>query len=192
MTLEEYILTYKGITSSGDEGFVCNIADYYDKYVMQLDNKFKERSLNGSRLVICPLHDDHDPSLGLINHRFLKGVKIFHCFGCGTSGTVVRLHQLIEHKYNNRKLSDEDACKELADMFNIDISNFDELSEDDYEGKYIQSMKRLDNLIRDSYNISDYELELLNARSSSNRNTVLSKTNEALIKMVASTKDLYD
>ena len=54
MTLEEYILTYKGITSSGDEGFVCNIADYYDKYVMQLDNKFKERSLNGSRLVICP------------------------------------------------------------------------------------------------------------------------------------------
>lgn len=192
MTLEEYILTYKGIVSTGDEGFVCNIADYYDKYVMQLDSKFRERSLNGSRLVICPLHDDHDPSLGLINHRFLKGVKIFHCFGCGTSGTVVRLHQLIELKYNNRKLTNEDACKELADMFNIDISSFNELVDDDYEGKYIQAMKRLDSLIKDSYTISDYELELLKARSSNDRNAILLKSNEALIKMVASTKNLYN
>lgn len=192
MTLEEYILTYKGITSSGEDGFVCNIADYYDKVVMPLDNKFRERSLNSSKLVICPLHDDHDPSLGLINHRFLKGVKIFHCFGCGLSGTVVRFHQLIEHKYNNRNLTDEDACRELAVMFNIDISGFNELSEDDYEGKYAQTIKRLNILIKDSYNVADYELELRNARKANSYDAILRKSNEAMIKMIASSKKLYD
>lgn len=186
MTLEEYILTYKGITLKGEEGFVCNIADYYDKFIMPLDSKFREYSLNGARLVICPLHDDHDPSLGLINHRFIKGVKIFHCFGCGASGTVIRLHQLVQHKYNNKKLTEEEACMELANMFNIDISDFNELADDDYEGKYAQAMRRLNHLVNDSYNFSDYELELRQARDSSNM--VLSKCNEAMIKMIASTK----
>ena len=85
MSLEEFILTYRGTTDSGEQGIVCNIPDYYERYVKPLDKRFSEYSLYSSRTVICPLHNDTDPSLGLINHRFLTDVKIYHCFGCGAS-----------------------------------------------------------------------------------------------------------
>lgn len=192
MTLEEYILTYKGLTSSGAEGYICNIPDYYDKVIADLEPKFKQHSLNNERLAICPLHDDHDPSFGLINHRFIKGVKIYHCFGCGSTGTVIRLHQLIQQKYFNRSITDDESCRELADLFQIDISEYDGVSEEDYDAKYMQSMRKLNHLIKDSYTMQDYELEVRQARASQDRGIILDKVNDALVKMVASKKGLYE
>lgn len=32
---------------------------------------------------LCPFHDDHNPSMGVVPHK-----QIFHCFVCGTSGDV--------------------------------------------------------------------------------------------------------
>lgn len=192
MTLENYILTYKGIDDSGKEGIVCNIPDYYDRYVKQLRDKFSDCSFHANKLVICCFHDDNDPSLGLINHRHYDGVKVYHCFGCGSSGTVIRMHQIIEEMYHNRKLSETEACYELAKLFNIPLDNIKELADDDFEGKYARSMMKIDRL-QYSYTIREYSDKLLELRKSEplGSNSLLDKVNNENIKMIATHKKLY-
>ena len=187
MTLEEYILTYKGITSSGEEGFVCNIADYYDKVVMPLDNKFRERSLNSSKLVICPLHDDHDPSLGLMKRRFPDGSYSFHCFGCGKSGTVIRLHQFVSMMYNNKELTVHEACTELCNLFGIPIPNLEDIAEDDYEKLFYKKFNELDRL-EVKYTSKDFASDILAIRK---KGVDLDLVNSACVKLIATKKELY-
>lgn len=192
MSLEEYILTYRGTTDTGEQGIVCNIPDYYERYIKPLDKRFKEYSFYGSRTVICPLHDDTDPSMGLINHRFLTDVKIYHCFGCGASGTVIRLHQFIQDLYHNRKLTEDEACRELADLFTISLDDFNDLAEDDYEGRYLSMLKRLNKLSK-SYTIREYSNTLLELRKSNlTLSDKLDRINNENIKMIATQKKLYD
>lgn len=192
MSLEEYILTYRGTTDSGEQGLVCNIPDYYERYIKPLDKKFSEYSFYGSRTVICPLHEDTDPSMGLINHRFLQDVKIYHCFGCGASGTVIRLHQIIQDVYHNRKLSEDEACKELADLFEVPLEEFDDLAEDDYNGKYVAMLKRISKL-KDAYTSRSFSQSLLDIRknSSIDDNERLRLVNVESIKLIATQKKLY-
>lgn len=191
MTLAEYILTYTGTTDNGKQGIVCNIPDYYEKFVKPLDKRFAEYNLYGSRTVICPLHDDTDPSFGLINHRFLSGVKIYHCFGCGASGTIIRLHQLIQDIYHNKKLSDEEACKDLADLFNIPINDFEEVDSDDYDSKYMQTLKKIDRL-KKVYTIKTFSDTLLDIRKADMPSIEkLNALNIESVKMIATQKKLY-
>ena len=117
MDLIEYVLTYREKQADGTEKIVANIPDYYDKVIHNLDPKYMGRSLHVNRTVICPLHEDNDPSLGLMNHRHLKDVKLYHCFGCNSTGTIIRLHQRIVSKYEKRNITDEESCKELATIY---------------------------------------------------------------------------
>lgn len=191
MRLEEFILTYRGTTDSGEQGIVCNIPDYYERYIKPLDKRFAEYNFYGSRTVICPIHNDTDPSMGLINHRFLSDVKIYHCFGCGASGTIIRLHQYIQDLYYNKKLTEDESCKDLASLFNIPLDDFDEIAEDDYEGRYMATLKRLSKLNK-SYTIREYSSELLNIRKSNiPLEDKLSRINSESIKMIATHKKLY-
>lgn len=191
MSLEEYILTYVGVTDKGEEGIVCNIADYYERYIKPLDKRFSEYNLYSNRTVICPLHDDTDPSFGLINHRFYSGVKIYHCFGCGASGTIIRLHQLIQDKYHNIKLTDEEACKSLADLFEIDLSDFEEVDTDDYTTKYNRIMKKICNS-RGAYTSKVFHDTLLALRQSElSDNDKMNALGTESIKMIATQKKLY-
>lgn len=192
LTLEEFILTARGTTDTGEQGVICNIPDYYERYIKPLDKRFAEYNLYSSRTVICPLHSDTDPSLGLINHRFLSDVKIYHCFGCGASGTVIRLHQYIQDLYYNRKLTEKEACMELADLFNVNIEDYDEIAEDDYNTKYVRMLKRISKA-KKAYTINDFSRNLLNIRKNSNMNVddKLSSMNMESVKMIATKKKLY-
>jgi hypothetical protein len=51
---------------------------------------------------LCPFHADKNPSLSVNEDKGL-----FHCFGCGTSGDVIRFVELIEN------LNFKEACKIL-------------------------------------------------------------------------------
>lgn len=191
MSLEEFILTYRGTTDSGEQGIVCNIPDYYERFVKPLDKRFSEYSLYSSRTVICPLHNDTDPSLGLINHRFLTDVKIYHCFGCGASGTIIRLHQFIEELYHGRRLNEQESCNELADLFGISLEDFEEIADDDYDGKYVAMLKRI-NKMKNSYTIKTFSTELLNIRGSDmTLEDKMRLLNNESIKMIATQKKLY-
>lgn len=186
MKLEEYILTYK---SQSDGKILANVPDYYDMFVQPVDKKFKAHSLNSDRLVVCPFHDDNDPSLGLINDRFYKGVKKFHCFGCRTAGNIIVFHQKFESLYNKRNLDTHDACMELAQIFGIPVEDFEELADDDYEGKYVRTMKHIDDL-QGAYTLRDFELDLRKVRGKSEVSN-LAELNSASVKMIATVKQLY-
>lgn len=193
MSLEEYILTYRGTTDSGTEGIVCNIPDYYERYVKPLEKRFFEYNFYGSKTVICCFHNDTDPSLGLINHRFLSDVKIYHCFGCGTSGTVIRMHQVVQETYFKRVLTTDEACKELASLFNISLDDFDDIAEDDYEGKYVSMLKRI-NKLQSTYTSTEFSRDLLDLRKnqSLSEDDKLRLVNVEIVKMVATQKRLYN
>lgn len=186
MQLDEYILTYKD--AQGD--IVCNPSEYYARYIKPLHKRFENGTLGRHSLVICPLHDDTDPSLGLMQHRFFKGVSLYHCFGCNASGSVIRLHQHIQKKYYNREIKEDEACKELASLFNIPLEDFDELAEEDYEERFNRNIAKLDKM-QEKYTKRDFERELLEIRKNK-KGVNLSLVNSACVKMIATEKQLYD
>ena len=187
MTLEEYVLTYRGT----DGNIVVNIPDYYDRFVHPLGAKYAERSLKHNNLVICPLHDDNDPSFGLIRHRFLDGVMIYHCFGCNASGTVIRLHQRIQSMYFGRSLTEEAACRELAALYGVPLGDFESLSQEDYEKRFQLRYNDIGRLMH-RYTVKEFKDSLLNARKNASGGVVsLEEINSASVKMIATVKGMY-
>ena len=66
---------------------------------------------SGTRMVaLCPFHNEKSPSFGVNTQR-----QIFHCFGCGEGGDVIKFVM----KYEN--LSFPEAAKKLADRVGIPI-----------------------------------------------------------------------
>lgn len=97
------------------------IIQYYNDNIVPLKNKLrpdvKFRPMSESKVTgICPLHGDSDPSF---HYWAKKGV--FHCFGCGAGGDVIKLHQSISRLYHGENLSRSEATKSLARMYNITI-----------------------------------------------------------------------
>lgn len=195
MTLEEYILTYRGTRLNGEEGIVINIPDYYDHYIKPLHPKFSDSSLNVSKTAICPIHDDTDPSMGLINHKFYKGVKIFHCFGCNRTGSVIKLHQLVVKTYEKRSIDETQSCQELARFFKVPLNKEILAQADNVEpaDRFYQTNARVEDLKNNSYTALDFMYELRNIKKST---TDMSKldlrlVNDSCIKMIATAKKLY-
>lgn len=92
-----------------------NLVDYYNHVVVPLDSKF--RPMSESRAVgLCPFHHDTDPSF-----HFWKKKNIYHCFGCGFGGDVVRTHIKLRREYFGEKLSVEKAVAQLATLFGIEL-----------------------------------------------------------------------
>ena len=46
-------------------------------------------------MCLCPFHDDGDPSLG-----FSDSLGVFHCFGCGAKGNIIKFMQMLEDVKN--------------------------------------------------------------------------------------------
>ena len=63
------------------------------------------------RRCLCPLHDDHHPSLHLNAPR-----NIFKCFSCGKGGDVISLVMQV------RSLSFPDACEWLVREFCVSVT----------------------------------------------------------------------
>lgn len=192
MKLKTFVLTYKGKKLDGSEGIVANIPDYYNLYIAKYDTKYSEYKLGASRLAICPLHNDTDPSFGLINHRFLKEVKVFHCFGCGKSGDIVKLHQLIMSKFEHKELSEDEACRGIAKLFGIPIDDFEDIADDDYKTQFEASVRRM-NTLRDVYTKRDFENEVTGIlKRSQGTDLDLNTLNSACVRMIATSKKLYE
>jgi len=69
------------------------------------------RNAGGGNLKgICPFHDEKSPSLSVTPAR-----NLFHCFGCGAGGDVIRFVERIEH------LSFTEAVERLAGQVGIQL-----------------------------------------------------------------------
>lgn len=116
-------------TARGEDGnIIASVTDYYDRYVHKLGEKYQKSSFTKDKLVLCPFHGDINPSMGLLKDKTDKQVEIFHCFGCGASGDVVRMHRRFVYVSEGRNISLDDATHELSNLYGIEIN--EELAEE--------------------------------------------------------------
>ena len=93
------------------------VREYYRKYIIPINpNRYRDTSDK----MVCPVHDDHDPSLGIIHSK--KDGEICHCFGCNFWGNIVELHQRVNRRLFKKYLSEEEAIKDLCRIFKIDYN----------------------------------------------------------------------
>lgn len=165
-----------------------DLYEYYARYVKPLRQEFSNGVYEKGSLVLCWFkdHDDVNPSMGSIRDKHIKGCMLYHCFGCGRTGDVIRLHQNIQMEYNNRSLTEQEACKELAGLFGLEIQ--DDIADDDYEAKYLQKSRQVDMLQR-RYTEKDFSDKVLEIRK---QGLDLSRLNSEVVKMTATVKQLYD
>ncbi len=80
----------------------ASIVDVVSRYTTKIVRK-------GERyFACCPFHNEKTPSMSITPSR-----NMFHCFGCGESGTVISFLQKIE------KISFSEAVARLADEFHV-------------------------------------------------------------------------
>ncbi|PLV60181.1 DNA primase [Thermotoga sp. KOL6] len=82
--------------------------------------------VGSSYRALCPFHAETNPSFYV--H---PGLKIYHCFGCGASGDVIKFLQEMEG------ISFQEALERLAKRVGIDISVYKERGPSDYV-KYVR------------------------------------------------------
>lgn len=190
MTLEEYVLTAK----DADGRIIINIADYYERFIKPLDKRFQSSSYFSHSTVLCCWkdHNDINPSLGSINHKFYKGVKLYHCLGCGATGTVIRMHQRIQKEYYGRGITDKESCIELCKLFGVDSTAYLEVQDIGDQTNIMERFRRVQGY-KGIYTIRDYSNEVRDARSNSSFSLqeIANKINIANVKYIATQKQLY-
>ncbi len=127
------------------------VEDYYEKVVVPLNpRRFR---VSGGKMI-CPLHDDHDPSFGIIKKG--DGNELCHCFGCNWWGNIIKLHQSINKKYSNKYISPKESLKELCSIFGV---NYNSLPLDDsslVEDRDMRQELELGNSLT-SFDIGDFK-----------------------------------
>ncbi len=78
---------------------------------------------------LCPFHSEKTPSF-----HVSPTLKLYHCFGCGASGDVIKFIQEIEH------ISFQEALHKLGQMVNIEV-NLD--TKQSAKEKYIDFLSKL-------------------------------------------------
>lgn len=151
----EYVENYKDETGN----YVLTYPAYYEKEVTSRGGKYTNHYLDIGRMAICPLHDDHDPSLGLIKGK--HGGLLAHCFGCGWTGSVSAMHRRLMSEELGRSVSEEEACRDICSKWGIPI--WGDLS-DSMERKYEERMRNISVKVRTSYTRKDYARELRDLR----------------------------
>lgn len=93
------------------------ILEYYEKVVIPINPR--RYRIKNEKMMVCPLHNDHDPSLGLIPN---KKEEIFHCLGCGQWGSIVDLHIRVCKRHFKKYMSEEEAVRDLCRIFGVDYN----------------------------------------------------------------------
>lgn len=104
------------------------IVDYYNRFVVPAAKKFSKLS-PGAKAGLCPFHDETDASF----HIWAE-TKMFHCFGCGCSGDIIKMHQLFEWQYHKRGIDRKASMVELGNIFGIELDMTLEDENKDEEG----------------------------------------------------------
>lgn len=186
MTFEDYVLTYK----RNDE-IVADATTYYDKVISKLSKLYSRFSMKHNKAVVCCFHDDKNPSMGKFPDKKHKGAFLYHCFGCGATGDVVKMHQQIEKIYHSREVNRQDALREIAEIFDIPLGEYEEVKDvgNDLE---LQMQARVKEIQRkaNTYTPETFHRVLLQMRCSGKVN--IDEVNAEVIKLTATENGLYE
>lgn len=121
------------------------VKEYYKKFIIPIN---PSRYHFGSDKMVCPVHNDHDPSLGVMKNG------VCHCFGCNFWGNTIELHQRVMRRHFNKYLNNEEAKKDLCRIFEI---SYDKLPKDDAPDNIgLRQELAIDEAIK-SFDVSDFK-----------------------------------
>lgn len=92
-----------------------DIYDLYMEHILPLSDELHPFTQRGG-FILCFDHDDKVPSMSHWGEK-----NVLHCFGCQAHYTSSKLYVYAMKRWRGKKLSDEQAIKELSDMYNLDI-----------------------------------------------------------------------
>lgn len=141
-----------------DYSNIFPIEEYYRRVVMPLDKKFKV--VKGDKFICC-LHDDNDPSMGIIKSK--KKGELFHCFGGCGSGTVVDLHKRVSLIYFKKRLDEESAIRELCSIFEKDYSSIPQEDVVNISDRYVLREMAIQESLT-SFDISDFRHGIIDGK----------------------------
>ena len=107
-------------------------------YTKHNPNAFtKIKNTNKNIMCCCPYHEDDKPSFGISKDP----PYVFHCFGCGASGTIDKLiydftgstdilNSLSSNSFNSKPKIDVDS------LFKIEQEESEEMEYEKYKGQY--------------------------------------------------------
>lgn len=136
------------------------IEEYYKKVIIPLNPKRFHYGSGGK--MVCPLHSDHDPSLGVIEK---KDSEVCHCFGCGYWGDVVDLNIDINRRYKGKHLNRKESIDDLCYVFELSRGTVAE-EETDVGDSRSKDTKRLDLISSkdENFDISDMRYSFLDGK----------------------------
>lgn len=135
------------------------IIDYYERVVVPLNKK--RYYVKSGKMMVCPCHDDHDPSLGLIKSK--NGEEAVHCFGCNFWGNVVDLHKRVNKRHNKRYMSDDEALHDLCKIFGVDYNSLPKDSDKNNIDKDVREEASLLESL-DCFNIHDFKSMIIKGK----------------------------
>lgn len=124
---------------------------YYEKVIVPLN---PDRYISKSKMYVCPVHNDHDPSLGVIVSK--NGEETCHCFGCNFWGNVVELHQRVRKRHFRKYISEEESLKELCELLGVNFEDLPQEDLNDVKEKSIRQEMALDEAI-EKFDIGDFQ-----------------------------------
>lgn len=137
------------------------IEDYFNRYVLGLNKNFRKISAS-QPTCICPFHSERDPSF-----HYWASRKMVHCFGCGYSANIVKLHQSIQQVYHGRRLSKTEAMNDLIRLYGLQgiIKEQTEIEEP------VSVFDQMRNLLVDTMNpaVSADHFDIVKFRQTNNR-----------------------
>lgn len=136
------------------------IVEYYKKVVVPVNPK--RYWVKNDKMMVCPLHDDVNPSMGVIRSK--DGKESYHCFGCNAWGSVVDLHRRVSKRLYNRYLSEDDAIKDLCRLFGLD---YGEVSSSNNQADMFDEDIKKDTAMQeamDNFDISDFRNMILQGK----------------------------
>lgn len=110
--------------------------------------------------MVCPMHNDHDPSLGIID---TGDSELVHCFGCNYWADVVKLHKDISKKYYGKRLSDVEAKRDLCRLFGVDYSIIEEQESEEKKSSDSRRFSLMDEKV-DKFDESDFRYLVLDGK----------------------------
>lgn len=135
-----------------DYGKYFPILKYYEKVVIPINPR--RYHVKGEKMMVCPLHDDHDPSMGVVHSS--KSGEIFHCFGCNRWGNVVELHQGVVKRLKGRYISYDESLRDLCRIFDVNYAQIKDMEERESEGSEVKREMALEEAM-DRFDISDFK-----------------------------------
>lgn len=157
-----------------------SIVDYYKLFVQPINKKYFTKN---DKMMVCPLHDDVNPSMGIIKGS--NGKELYHCFGCNSWGDIVDLHIKVSRRLKKRYLDRESALRELCNMFGVDYNAIKSKEQADVLDKDV----RVDSAMsakEQEFDYADFRNMITDGKLQRKR---ISYFNTLMIMMVSSLKD---